>query len=87
VAGVSLPAGFHQGIKVFSHFFPPGCSLVSRGELAGLLDMKILTPVYCRPGAKILSYFFRFQSLFNNEGSDDFDEFQSRSASRKVTGA
>jgi hypothetical protein len=40
-------SGFLQWIKVFSHFFLTGCSLVSRGELAGLLNMKIIAPVSC----------------------------------------
>ncbi len=83
MAGSSLTGlGPLRGIKVFSHFFPTGCSLVSRGA-GGLSAMKMLTTVSSRSGGKIFSYFFRFQSLFNSRGLDDVEGLPSLSAARE----
>jgi hypothetical protein len=72
-------------IKVFSHFFRTGCSLVSRGT-GGLSAMKILTTASSRSGGKIFSYFFHFQGLFNSRGLDDVKGFVPLSTSREADG-
>jgi len=73
-------------IKVFSHFFPIGCSLVSRG-LGGLFNMTILTTVSCRSGANIFIELFHFRGLliaWDSAISESLDRYLQRG---KVTGA
>jgi len=75
--------GILRRVKVFSHFSPTGCSLVSRGDSVDFLPCRYSLRFLVDREDRIFSYFLRCQSLFISRGVDDVEEHPSLSGARE----
>ena len=75
--------GILRRVKVFSHFSPTGCSLVSRGDSVDFLPCRYSLQFLVDREGRIFSYFLRCQSLFISRGVDDVEEHPSLSGARE----
>jgi len=75
--------GILRRVKVFSHFSPTGCSLVSTGDSVDFLPCRYSLRFLVDREDRIFSYFLRCQSLFISRGVDDVEEHPSLSGARE----